>query len=75
MTANEFYVANYHVWAGPGIRDADGWRDRYDSPDRPNATCRRCGSAVNDLTQHEEFHAKLNQMWGAAGLPLGTTVV
>jgi hypothetical protein len=64
-----------HVYAGTEQASTPDWQALYRSPEYVSAVCLRCGCCVGDLTQHEEFHAKLNQMWGAAGLPLETTIV
>jgi hypothetical protein len=63
------------VYAGRIEAMASKWGELYENPGAASATCRRCGSAVNNLTQHEGFHAKLNVMYGACGLPIYATVV
>jgi hypothetical protein len=49
--------------------------DRYEYPELAAPICKRCGANVGDPARHDDFHAKLNQMWGAAGLPILVTEV
>lgn len=46
-----------HVHAGTPEANTPEWREHYDQPEHVGAaTCKRCGAAINDLTQHREFH-------------------
>lgn len=72
---NPTYDKPDDVRAGTPEASTAEWREKYNRPEHIGATCRRCGSNVGNLTVHEEFHQKLNVMYGASGLPLYATTV